>query len=163
MRVIHIFQKYQYYLDQLTPYSSIRWGIAIAFIILFLWRIIELQVWHFYWSLHFLDCYIFDDSCILTFCIFQGFYIVTYALGIYYLNLFLAFLTPKIDPALDFESEGEKRLSYSFLKECLLRIISLTDVWYCIIVSLNLLSTVFQASQLWCIENMKKIRCFQLS
>uniref|UniRef100_A0A915PQH8 Protein RER1 n=1 Tax=Setaria digitata TaxID=48799 RepID=A0A915PQH8_9BILA len=36
-----------------------------------------------------------------------GFYIVTYALGIYYLNLFLAFLTPKIDPALDFESEDE--------------------------------------------------------
>ncbi|VBB30260.1 unnamed protein product [Acanthocheilonema viteae] len=71
--------KYQYYLDKLTPYSSIRWGIAIAFIILFLWRIVELQ----------------------------GFYIVTYALGIYYLNLFLAFLTPKIDPALDFESEDE--------------------------------------------------------
>uniref|UniRef100_A0A183HS01 Protein RER1 n=1 Tax=Onchocerca flexuosa TaxID=387005 RepID=A0A183HS01_9BILA len=40
-------------------------------------------------------------------CLFQGFYIVTYALGIYYLNLFLAFLTPKIDPAFDFESEDE--------------------------------------------------------
>ncbi|MFH4975272.1 hypothetical protein AB6A40_001981 [Gnathostoma spinigerum] len=71
--------KYQYYLDCLTPYGSVRWGIAIAFIILFCWRIFELQ----------------------------GFYIVTYALFIYYLNLFLAFLTPKIDPALDFESEDE--------------------------------------------------------
>ncbi|VDN39575.1 unnamed protein product [Gongylonema pulchrum] len=70
-----ILRKYQYYLDRLTPYGWIRWGIAIAFAILFLWRI--------------------------------GFYIVTYALGIYYLNLFLAFLTPKIDPALDFESEDE--------------------------------------------------------
>ncbi len=30
----------------------------------------------------------------------QGWYIVTYALGIYLLNLFIAFLTPKIDPAL---------------------------------------------------------------
>uniref|UniRef100_V5H9C6 Putative golgi involved in er retention rer n=1 Tax=Ixodes ricinus TaxID=34613 RepID=V5H9C6_IXORI len=29
----------------------------------------------------------------------QGWYIVTYALGIYHLNLFIAFLTPKIDPA----------------------------------------------------------------
>ncbi|VDN81676.1 unnamed protein product [Brugia pahangi] len=78
-RIICILQKYQYYLDKLTPYSLIRWGIAVAFVILFLWRIVELQ----------------------------GFYIVTYALGIYYLNLFLAFLTPKIDPALDFESEDE--------------------------------------------------------
>lgn len=34
----------------------------------------------------------------------QGFYIVTYALGIYYLNMLIAFLTPKIDPAIyDFE------------------------------------------------------------
>ena len=30
----------------------------------------------------------------------QGWYIVTYALGIYHLNLFIAFLSPKIDPAL---------------------------------------------------------------
>jgi len=30
--------------------------------------------------------------------VLQGWYIVTYALGIYYLNLFIAFLTPKIDP-----------------------------------------------------------------
>ena len=31
---------------------------------------------------------------------FQGWYIVTYALAIYHLNLLLAFLTPKIDPAM---------------------------------------------------------------
>ncbi|CAH0554845.1 unnamed protein product [Brassicogethes aeneus] len=35
----------------------------------------------------------------------QGWYIVTYALGIYHLNLFIAFLTPKIDPAMDFDAE----------------------------------------------------------
>jgi len=29
----------------------------------------------------------------------QGWYIVTYALGIYLLNLFIAFLSPKVDPA----------------------------------------------------------------
>lgn len=28
-----------------------------------------------------------------------------YALGIYHLNLFIAFLTPKIDPALDLDGE----------------------------------------------------------
>ncbi|VDK43004.1 unnamed protein product [Anisakis simplex] len=72
--------KYQYYLDSLTPYGSIRWVIAIALIILFMWRIIAVE----------------------------GFYIVTYALGIYYLNLFLAFLTPKMDPALDFDNEDEE-------------------------------------------------------
>merc|ERR1719402_139707 len=30
----------------------------------------------------------------------QGWHIVTYALAIYHLNLLLAFLTPKIDPAM---------------------------------------------------------------
>lgn len=35
----------------------------------------------------------------------QGWYIVTYALGIYHLNLFIAFLTPKIDPAMDFDGK----------------------------------------------------------
>lgn len=43
-------------------------------------------------------------STIETFCL-QGWYIVTYALGIYHLNLFIAFLTPKIDPAMDFDGE----------------------------------------------------------
>ena len=44
-------------------------------------------------------------------CIFlsllQGWYIVTYALGIYQLNLFIAFLTPKIDPALEELGESD--------------------------------------------------------
>lgn len=38
--------------------------------------------------------------------LFQGWYIVTYALGIYILNLFIGFLTPKIDPQLSMDSEG---------------------------------------------------------
>ena len=37
----------------------------------------------------------------------QGWYIVTYALAIYHLNLLLAFLTPKIDPALAEYEEQE--------------------------------------------------------
>jgi len=70
---------YQYYLDRLTPYTTVRWGIAIATIVLFSLRIIALQ----------------------------GFYIVTYALFIYYLNMFLSFLSPKIDPAFEMDSEDE--------------------------------------------------------
>ncbi|KAH7726413.1 Rer1 protein [Aphelenchoides avenae] len=70
---------WQYYLDRLTPYPGIRWGIALSFIFLFCWRVFMVQ----------------------------GFYIVTYALFIYYLNLFLAFLTPKIDPALELDSEDD--------------------------------------------------------
>ena len=38
----------------------------------------------------------------------QGWYIVTYALGIYLLNQFIAFLTPKVDPAFqDQDDDGE--------------------------------------------------------
>ena len=35
----------------------------------------------------------------------QGWYIVTYAMAIYLLNLFIAFLTPKFDPAAAEEDE----------------------------------------------------------
>ena len=48
---------------------------------------------------------------VLSFFLFslflQGWYIVTYALGIYQLNLFIAFLTPKIDPALEELGESD--------------------------------------------------------
>ncbi|GMT14782.1 hypothetical protein PFISCL1PPCAC_6079, partial [Pristionchus fissidentatus] len=71
--------KYQYYLDRLTPFTSIRWLICLVFNALFVARMVYLQ----------------------------GFYIVTYALYIYYLNLFLLFLTPSIDPQLmDDDDDG---------------------------------------------------------
>ena len=40
----------------------------------------------------------------------QGWYIVTYALAIYHLNLLLAFLPPKIDPAMMEMEEDEGEL-----------------------------------------------------
>ena len=47
----------------------------------------------------------------MTVFFLQGWYIVTYALAIYHLNLLLAFLTPKIDPAMaEFEAEDEEGL-----------------------------------------------------
>ena len=41
--------------------------------------------------------------CLTTYILFlqqQGWYIITYALGIYILNLFIGFLSPRIDPAI---------------------------------------------------------------
>ncbi|KAL8723718.1 MAG: hypothetical protein Q9225_000013 [Loekoesia sp. 1 TL-2023] len=68
---------YQSYLDKSTPYTAYRWiGTGILLLVFFL-RIV----------------------------LAQGWYIVCYSLGIYLLNLFLAFLQPKIDPSLT-QDEG---------------------------------------------------------
>lgn len=63
-------------IDKSTPHTKARWIAAFVNLGLFLTRIITAQGW----------------------------YIVTYALGIYHLNLFIAFLTPKIDPSMDLDS-----------------------------------------------------------
>lgn len=62
--------------DKSTPHAKTRWLVAFINVGLFLARVVFAQGW----------------------------YIVTYALGIYHLNLFIAFLTPKIDPGLDLDS-----------------------------------------------------------
>ncbi|KAL8762907.1 MAG: hypothetical protein Q9184_001203 [Pyrenodesmia sp. 2 TL-2023] len=68
---------YQSHLDKSTPYTAYRWiGTGVLLLIFFL-RIV----------------------------LAQGWYIVCYSLGIYLLNLFLAFLQPKIDPSLT-QDEG---------------------------------------------------------
>lgn len=64
------------FVDKSTPHAKTRWILAFVNLGLFLARIITAQGW----------------------------YIITYALGIYHLNLFIAFLTPKIDPGLDLDS-----------------------------------------------------------
>lgn len=70
---------YQYYLDRLTPHTTGRWAVFVVLTLLYTLRVFLLQGW----------------------------YIVTYALGIYLLNLFIAFLTPKIDPALPDSSDDD--------------------------------------------------------
>merc|ERR1712107_746740 len=65
-------QTYQLMPDRWTPFTTSRWIFTVVLVIAFMARIL----------------------------IAQGWYIVTYALAIYHLNLLLAFLTPKIDPAL---------------------------------------------------------------
>ncbi|KAJ2610074.1 hypothetical protein H4S08_003774 [Coemansia sp. RSA 1365] len=68
---------YQTLLDRSTPHTGFRWGVTGFSLLLFMLRIVLVQGW----------------------------YIICYALGIYLLNLFLAFLTPKIDPEMAEELE----------------------------------------------------------
>jgi len=73
-------RRYQALLDQSTPYTTYRWVGTGAFLFVFFLRILFAQGW----------------------------YIVAYALGIYLLNMFLAFLSPKFDPSNDaIDSEME--------------------------------------------------------
>ncbi len=69
-----VHRKFQHYLDRSVPYHYYRWGGSLAVALLYALRV---------WSI-------------------QGYYIVTYGLGIYLLNLLIGFLSPRNDP----ESEG---------------------------------------------------------
>ncbi|KAH6661094.1 retrieval of early ER protein Rer1 [Truncatella angustata] len=66
-------RQYQAYLDKSTPFVTYRWVGTASFLLIFFLRIF----------------------------LAQGWYIVAYALGIYLLNLFLAFLQPKFDPSVE--------------------------------------------------------------
>ena len=72
-----LWQQYQAYLDKSTPYVTYRWLTTAVLLGVFFLRILFAQGW----------------------------YIIAYCLGIYLLNLFLAFLQPKFDPSLN-QDEG---------------------------------------------------------
>ncbi|KAG9065062.1 retention in endoplasmic reticulum protein 1 [Linnemannia hyalina] len=72
-------QRYQAILDKATPHTRERWAFTAVVLVIYFIRVF----------------------------IAQGWYIVTYALGIYLLNLFLAFLQPKIDPSLEMDMEAD--------------------------------------------------------
>ncbi|KAI8612733.1 retrieval of early ER protein Rer1 [Chytriomyces sp. MP71] len=72
-------QRFQQFLDQTTPYYKERWASTGVLFLLYVVR-----VW-----------------------LIAAYYIVTYSLGIYLLNLFLAFLTPKFDPAMEGDNEDD--------------------------------------------------------
>jgi len=63
-------RRLQTYLDRTVPFVLPRWLFSAT-----LYLIYWVRVW-----------------------MLQGFHIITYALHIYYLNLFIAFLTPKVEP-----------------------------------------------------------------
>ncbi|KAF1348647.1 retrieval of early ER protein Rer1 [Delphinella strobiligena] len=71
---------YQSYLDKSTPFTTYRWVGTGVTLALFLLRIVMAQGW----------------------------YIVAYSLGIYLLNLFLAFISPKFDPGLESDTDMEE-------------------------------------------------------
>ena len=93
-------QIYQSYLDKCTPYTAYRWIGTGVLLGLFFVRILMAQGW-----------YIGEpppnhiDTCILFRLHSKPIVLVCYSLGIYLLNLFLAFLQPKFDPSLT-QDEG---------------------------------------------------------
>ncbi|KAL0924554.1 hypothetical protein M5K25_005392 [Dendrobium thyrsiflorum] len=64
---------FQYYLDRSTPHRVGRWLGTLAVALIYLLRVYLLQ----------------------------GFYIITYGLGIYLLNLLIGFLSPIVDPEVE--------------------------------------------------------------
>ncbi|KAM2428514.1 hypothetical protein ACFX1W_016238 [Malus domestica] len=64
---------FQYYLDRSTPNPVHRWLGTLAVAVVYVLRVYYIQ----------------------------GFYIVSYGLGIYILNLLIGFLSPKVDPELE--------------------------------------------------------------
>lgn len=67
-------RRYQHLLDKTLPHFLYRWIAFIALAVVYVVRVFLLQ----------------------------GFYVVSYALGIYILNLLIGFLSPQVDPELDF-------------------------------------------------------------
>ncbi|KAH3743231.1 Protein RER1 [Pelomyxa schiedti] len=57
--------------DAVTPHLGLRWLVTAFLAVLYLIRVV---------------------------LVLQGFYVVTYVLGIYLLNLFIGFLSPQVDP-----------------------------------------------------------------
>lgn len=91
-------QQYQAWLDKSTPYVPYRWLATAGLLLLFFTRIFVAQGWYIGTSA-LPSLRNFTDQFVI---------IVAYSLGIYLLNLFLAFLQPKFDPsneAIDNEME----------------------------------------------------------
>ncbi|KAK9061872.1 hypothetical protein SSX86_019056 [Deinandra increscens subsp. villosa] len=71
-------QRYQHLLDKSTPFLLYRWIVFCVIAIIYTARVFFLQ----------------------------GFYVVSYALGIYILNLLIGFLSPQVDPQFQDLSDG---------------------------------------------------------
>jgi hypothetical protein len=72
-------KKWQYVMDKLSPQIALRWGIFSGVFFIYFLRVYLVNGW----------------------------YIVTYALGIYLLNQLIGFLSPQFDPE---ESDGDMDL-----------------------------------------------------
>ncbi|XP_073045673.1 protein RER1A-like [Primulina eburnea] len=76
-RRLELSKLFQYFLDKSTPHTSYRWMGTFVLVLIYALRVYYVQ----------------------------GFYIVTYGLGIYILNLVIGFLSPLVDPELE-SSDG---------------------------------------------------------
>lgn len=72
-RAHEAWRMYQYYLDKTTPHSVYRWIGTLVIAAIYCLRVYYIQ----------------------------GFYIISYALGIYLLNLLIGFLSPLVDPEIE--------------------------------------------------------------
>jgi len=72
MFFLNLGRRFRTILDQTVPFAVPRWAATVVFYLIFWLRIFSIKGW----------------------------YIICYALAIYHLNLFIAFLTPNIDPGL---------------------------------------------------------------
>jgi hypothetical protein len=94
-----LIQIYQTYLDKSTPYTAYRWIGTGTLLVIFFLRIFLEQGWYI-GSSHTYSAVSLGHLLTVS--------VVAYSLGIYLLNLFLAFLQPKFDPsneAIDNEME----------------------------------------------------------
>ncbi|KAK4284726.1 hypothetical protein QN277_001515 [Acacia crassicarpa] len=71
--VLNLVKLFQYYLDKSTPHTTYRWIGTLVLASLYALRVYYVQ----------------------------GFYIVSYGLGIYLLNLLIGFLSPLVDPEME--------------------------------------------------------------
>ena len=78
MSVLSLLQRYQKLLDDVVPYKLPRWIFVFLLLVVYAVRVTLLQGW----------------------------YIVTYALAIYILNIFIAFISPKFEPLAEEDEIG---------------------------------------------------------
>lgn len=94
-------QIYQSYLDKSTPYVAYRWAATGTLFVLFALRIIFAQGW--YIGTHSRQITPSHSNQLTD----NPWFAVAYSLGIYLLNLFLAFISPKFDPSLEQDTDME--------------------------------------------------------
>ncbi|XP_041015710.1 protein RER1B-like [Juglans microcarpa x Juglans regia] len=68
-----VWRRYQYFLDKTTPHAVYRWIGTLVVALIYILRVYYVQ----------------------------GFYIISYGLGIYLLNLLIGFLSPLVDPEME--------------------------------------------------------------
>lgn len=68
-----VWRRYQYFLDKSTPHTVYRWIGTVVIVLIYILRVYYVQ----------------------------GFYIISYGLGIYLLNLLIGFLSPLVDPEME--------------------------------------------------------------